>query len=366
MTWAPWSPTWTRKNLLGHLAAISDWIVFTDERDEHNNLTRRWYALFRHLGEDQVWFWPVLSQSFLASPTGSNQTHTSDATWNNSNNSIETIGAGASGGALARQVGKATGGGAGAYAKITNFSFATPGTTTATYQIGTGGTSVTANSATPVNGNNGGNTWFNNTVFATGATNAQCAAAGGNAGSASTAAAILNGGTGGSTGFGTTINAGGRGGNYTGVTNVRCATGGGGAAGPTSTGNAGVDTATSLTATNGGSADNGGTGAGIAGTSSTANGAIAGAGGNGTEFDATPHGCGGGGGAHTASSTSTPSGGGAGGNYGGGGGAGSNQQSSASVETSGAGGPGLIVLTWTPALGSLIFDPVPFQHMMVR
>src|SRR5690348_2076838 len=94
--WAPWSAAWTRTHLLGHIVC-DDWIVYRDERDEHGNLTRRWFAC--------IWFgprrllFPVLSQTFITSPTGSLQTSTSDSTWNNANNKVECIGGGGSGAA---------------------------------------------------------------------------------------------------------------------------------------------------------------------------------------------------------------------------------------------------------------------------
>src|SRR3989344_2732866 len=72
------------------------------------------------------------------------------ADWNDSNNSIEAIGAGGGGSNLATGGG---GGGGGAYAKSTNIDLAPSGTVT--YAIGTGGGTETA----------GGDTWFcNNTT----------------------------------------------------------------------------------------------------------------------------------------------------------------------------------------------------------
>ena len=104
--------------------------------------------------------------TLLTSPTGSNQTFTSPSTWNNGNNKIECVGAGGGGGSNdAADVGSAAGGGGGGYSNVTNFTFAAPGTTTATYQIGAlgaGGTDTTQGNP----GGAGGATWFNGTTLA--------------------------------------------------------------------------------------------------------------------------------------------------------------------------------------------------------
>lgn len=263
--------------------------------------------------------------------TGSNQTYTSPVDWNNSNNSVECLGGGGSGGSY-RGTFHVTGGGAGGYSKILNFSFATPGTTSATYRIGSFGASVAATTvSTSLPGNVGTSTWFNNTTDpGNGADNSKCSAAGGGAGENGTGS--RNGGAGGATtlGWGQTKYAGGRGGNLTGGSGSG-SSGGGGAAGPSGAGGAGVDSSStnSHIKTGGGSANNG----------TTAGGAINTAGNNGTEFDAT-HGSGSGGG----SSASGGQVGGAGGNYGGGGGGAGNQ----GIPTSGAGSQGLIAISYTP------------------
>src|SRR5439155_14077852 len=62
-------------------------------------------TLFRSAQHDDIGAGPdnycattdYVTQVFLVSPTGSNQTYTSDATWNNISNSIETLGAGGGG-----------------------------------------------------------------------------------------------------------------------------------------------------------------------------------------------------------------------------------------------------------------------------
>jgi hypothetical protein len=266
----------------------------------------RWFAALS-FDEDQFLTIPVLAQSFLTSPTGSNQTYTSDVTWNNSNNKIEVIGAASSGNSAA--VASRGQGGAGAYSSITNFSFATPGTTTATYQIGTGGAGVISNTTS----NAGGSTWFNNaTDPGNGADNTKVSAQGGQA------ATSAVGGAGGlsTSSWGQTKFSGGKGlgGNSGGA---------GGAAGPNGAGSDG-------TSTNGGNADN----------NTVLGPTVSAAGNSGTEFDGT-HGCGTG--AFQTGSSAL-----AGGLYGGG-------STATSISfTSSAGAQGIIVLTWTPATGPKI------------
>lgn len=289
-------------------------------------------------------------RGFLVSPTGSNQTFTSPSDWNNSNNTIEVIGAGGSGGASQLSTnGRATGGGGGAWSKITNFSFASPGVTTATYQIGTGGTAVTAGApgvSADVNGNAGGDTWFNGTTFA----GSSVGAKGGDGGNASTGTTNLAGGAGGdgASGTGTSNNSGGSGGGTS--TWYPAATGAGGAGGSTGAGGNGVVPTGNSQGTYGGAADTGGTGAGIAGVNSLVITGVT-AGGAGTEWDST-HGSGGGGGGKRVGANSATSGNMAGGNYGGGGsscrnnGSGKNDITQC---TSGPGATGIIVITYTPS-----------------
>lgn len=262
------------------------------------------------------------SVSFLTSPTGSNQTWNSPADWNNSDNSIEGIGGGGNGRSLAI-VGHATGGGGGQYAKITNFSVATPGTTSATYQIGAVGSGVT---------------WFNSTVDpGAGADNTKLGAKGGTTGNTGTGSQA--GGPGGTGGWGTTLNNGGRGGDLTGASGSG-GSGGGGAGGLNGAGNNGVDDAsTGFPGTNGGSGD-----AGSGGIGGTGSGAGSGtAGGNGTEWDASDGSGGGGGGSQNNASASS----GAGGLYGGGAGS---IRVSGGTPTIGLAKQGIIVVTYTPAI----------------
>lgn len=204
----------------------------------------------------------AIIKTFLTT-TGAN-TWTVPADWNNSFNTIEVLGGGAS---YSGDINKLSGGG-GAYSKISNLTL-TPGASI-NYTVGVG----SSNNGTNVD------TWFNGTTIG----NASVSAAGGGHGGAGVGGATAS-------GVGTTKFAGGAGGGAGG-------SGAGGAAGPSGAGGAG-------SGANGGTGDNGSGGAGGTVGSHT--------GGNGTEFDAT-HGSGGGG-YGAAGGTS-----GAGGNYGGGGG----------------------------------------------
>jgi len=324
------------------------WVGWFDDREDFDRFL--WAIADGSLWNDQYIqqlptpFWPGLdplitydfaSLTFLTTTASSPVTSASD--WNNSNNTVECIGGGASGpGSRAASNVHAGGGGGGSYSKITNFSFAVPGTTQATYAVGAAvaGTSLTST------GNNGNPTWFNNaTDPGTGSDNTKCSAKGGTGGNASSTTGT--GGAGGVTGtsWGQTKNAGGNGGSMTGVTG-RGSAGGGGAAGPAGVGGNGVDSSSTgadvMTAggTGNNGTDLGGTTGGNVGAS-------------GTEFDGS-HGCGGGGGGNSASSGNVT--GGAGGNYGGGGsGATCN---SGLVPTGGGGIQGLIILTSTPVTSS--------------
>ena len=271
--------------------------------------------------------------------TGSNQTYTSPSDWDNSANSVECIGGGASGGSgtAGRHY---TGGGGGAYSKITNFTFASPGTTTATYRVAASVTGTASGTSTV--GKAGDPTWWNDTVNpGVGTDNTKCSAAGGGAGQ--TAVGTVNGGAGGATtaSWGQTKFAGGRGGNLTGASGTG-ASGGGGAAGPNGAGGNGVDsTSTATTNTNGGQGGNGfGGAAGASGSSGSA-------GGDGTDLDGT-NGSGGGGGGRTTGLAV----GYAGGNYGGGS-AGNRTMGSAAA---GNGIQGIILVTYTPLAASPVIS----------
>jgi hypothetical protein len=338
-----WQPDWNGRRIVRHRLSGELWLgdvqvaISIIQWLTPTGWEKRWLALFKRFGEDQIYYVPVLSQSFQvgASP-GSNETYTSDATWNNANNKIETIGAGASGGAhrdtlVSRD---ASGGGGGAYNSITNFTFATPGTTTATFRIGLGGAAIVQSTSADTSGNDGGDTWFNDTAFPTTGSN-KVGAKGGVHGTAG--AATQTGGAGGASGSNYPVggNSGGRGGTAT--TNNGIGTGGGGAGGPSGVGGNGGDSSTTNGTTAGGQGDatSGGTGGGAGNNNGNA----------GTELGDSIHGCGGGGGGNSVNGTTTA---GSGGLYGAGGG-GATGQNGAGTVTSGAGKNGIIVLTWTPA-----------------
>lgn len=243
--------------------------------------------------------------TFLTTPTGSNQTYTSPSDWVQSGSNIECVGAGSSGNSAASTGTRGAGAGGG-FGSRPNFGFFSPGSTTATYRIGTGGAAVTGN----LTSNAGGDTWWNDTVLATSWSGAK----GGGAASSGT------GGTGGpsASSTGTVTASGGNGASATSVS------GGGGAAGPSGAGGNG-------SGTKGGNANNNTT----TGPSTNSNGL------SGTEWDGS-HGVG------TGSFNSTNTTGRLGGLYGGGGNAVTN------ASASGAGAQGIIVVTYTPAIAPLL------------
>lgn len=270
--------------------------------------------------------------TFMTSPTGSNQTWTSPSDWDNATNTIEGLGGGGSGAARQGAGGGATGGGGTAYTKIVGFTVASPGTTTATYRLGAGGTAPTDTN----NGNIGGDTYFNDTVLPSPAVtdNTKLGSAGGGPGNA--ADGTPNGGSGAPTSVcsGSTRFAGGRGGNKT-SSSGQTGTGGGGAGGTTAAGSQGVDGTGNLS-TNGGA---GGTANG--GTAGASGG---GAGGGGTVWDAS-HGAGGGGGGNRSGVAAVD--GGDGGLYGAGGGGG---QGGGTPTHGGVGAQGILVVIYTPLI----------------
>lgn len=266
--------------------------------------------------------------------TGSNQTYTSPGDWNNANNTVELLGGGASGGS---GINHSSGGGGGSYSKISNFSFATPGTTTATYRVA----ALVAGVGTGVAGNAGNPSWWNNaTDPGTGSDNTKAGAKGGTGGVQGSG--TRNGGAGGvtSTSWGETLFAGGRGGNQTGAVGIS-ATGGGGAASPSAAGGNGVDSSSSSSgiATAGGTSNNGSLAGG------TTNGAVGNPGNAGTNWDGS-HGSGSGGAGGSINSSGAA--GGDGGLYGGAGGGAAGQFS---VGSSGGGKQGIVVVIYTAALG---------------
>jgi hypothetical protein len=246
---------------------------------------KRWHLLLFDGGQfDSV---PLLAQDFIVSPAGSIGAYTVEPDWNDADNSIESIGAGAGGSNAAVNYAGQGGG----YSKITNLSLIR-GAPVA-YQIGAPGAGGPTGAA-------GGDTWFNGATLAASSVGAKGGAA---AGFSNDNTAL---------GVGTV--------KYNGGYQAGQARGGG-AAGPNGHGVGGNTS---------GNAD-----AGFGGVGGT-NGPAPSAGGNGTEWDAS-HGCGGGGGWNDTAGV-----GAAGGLYGGGGGDGSSADG-------GDGGQGLIVITYTPS-----------------
>lgn len=275
----------------------------------------------------------------LTGPTGSNQTYTSPTDWVNGNNSIQTLGAGGSGGCAetgSDLIRIAAGGGGGAWNKIVNFAFATPGTTTATFEIGTGGAIANGSSASGVTG---GDTWFGGATLGASAVGSKGGGGGGAGGNGTSEGA---GGVGAS-GVGTSSFNGGRGGAPgTAGANTQRATGGGGAAGQDGAGANGVDSVADDTATNGGAGNAGSNGGGSAGAGATSGGS-SGSGGNGTNLGS--NGSGGGGGALKTSTAASTAG--SGGNCGAGGG-GIVRTVTGGTGGSGVGRQGLVVLIFAP------------------
>ena len=320
IVWSGWF--WDREDADAFLfALITKSILY--EKELWRLPTPEW-----HPGISPDLVYDFVTQTVLTT-TGSNKTYTSPSDWNNSDNTIECLGGGGNGANSSSAI-HVTGGGGGAYAKISNFSFAAPGTTTATYRVGAA---------------SGGDTWFNNATLPGGGTNnTKCGAEGGVNGG--TATGSITGAAGGTTtnSWGQTRFAGGASGSLTGASG-RGGSGGGGAAGPAGAGGAGVSSsATTNQSTTVGTANNGTTAGGSAGTSGNA----------GTEW--TTHGCGSGGGGEINTAAA-----GTGGFYGGGGGG-----TAAFLAAASAGRQGLVVIIYTPAGGSLIFNPFLLQHILVR
>lgn len=316
--------------------------LLTQWQDDHG-WQRRLFLLLRHLNDHDVVPVPVAGQRFIVSPTGSNQTITSDATWTNTHNFVALIAGGGSGASLVTGGNTDSGGGGGAYNSFTNFTFAIPGTTTAVVRVGAGGTAVA--STTAANGNAGGQSWFNSTAFPV--SGIALGAANGVGGVFSSATS--NGGAGGAVANNYPANqgaAGGRGGNATFTTGNFPNTGGGGAGGLNGAGQNGQDQNVSA-GSNGGAGDNGFGGAGGI-TTGVSPGSP---GGNGREWDST-HGSGGGGSGEDLGTTGSA---GTGGLYGGGGGS---IFTGAGTATSGAGGQGIVVMYWgiNPTIGFIEYD----------
>lgn len=324
-------------------------VIYFDVPNPHG-WNRYWFALVT-FDDDQFQTIPVLSQSYLTSPTGSLQTTNGgvDSTWNSTNNTVDCVGPGGSGGAANQStIVVASGGGGGAFSRIANFTITNPGTTTFQWQIGTGGAAASGTVGTSygVSGNPGASaTWWNAASDPVGSGTAQqCSAAAGGGGTTTVSTSGAGGATANSSG--TTKNAGGSGGQMS----TSGAAGGGGAAGPNGAGNNGVNGTTGATAGGQGDSTSGGTG----GAGVNANNAASNPGTAGTEFGDSVHGSGGGGGGLNGSNNNATFHGGNAGLYGAGGGGYHDSNVGASGQAiSGTGAQGIIVLTWTPSLGKM-------------
>jgi hypothetical protein len=146
----PWHPDWRGRRRYWEAVRWArtpecDVAVGLYRYKTEQGFENRWFLLFRRIGQDEIYQFPVLAQTFLTSSPGTAQTWTSDVTWNNTNNTIETVAGGGSGAANQRDAtttGDASGGGAGEYGKISNYNIAAPGATLVDYLIGAGGAAV--------------------------------------------------------------------------------------------------------------------------------------------------------------------------------------------------------------------------------
>lgn len=258
---------------------------------------------------------------------------------------IDTI-AGGGGGGEHNSSGMANGGSGAAWSRNTGGTTAVPLTpgSSVTIQVGAGGAALSSGSSS-VNsaGNPGTRTWFNGATFAAASVGSEPGLGGAIANQFSSTAATAGGLASGRPNSGNTSgNNGGNSGACTGAFQSLKAAGAGGAAGLNGAGVNGTNSTASSTATAGGAGDNGSGGAGSAGSNSASSN-----GSDGTEYDAT-HGSGGGAGgvAFTGGAGSALAGNG--GNYGAGGGGTAVNAGVPVSNTTGAGGPGLIVLSYAP------------------
>ncbi|MPZ36682.1 MAG: hypothetical protein GEU95_01245 [Rhizobiales bacterium] len=259
---------------------------------------------------------------------------------------VDCIGAGGSGGASWSSSLNVSGGGGGAFSRITSIAL-TPAQVVQ-IQVGAGGGFVSRSGvAGGTVGNAGADTWFAGASLAGSAVGAQ----GGRGGT--TGGAVTNGALGGDTsGPGALKFAGGRAGNKTnGGGGVRCAQGAGGAAGFAGAGGNGVDHGSTFSGngSNGGTGNAGSGGAGAAGI--TANGTanrVGNNGGNGGEWGSGVGAGGGAGGLSNSAGTGTITAG-SGGFYGGGGGAVASTSNPTTVN-SGSGAQGIIIVAYEPSI----------------
>lgn len=276
--------------------------------------------------------------------TGSN-TWSVPADWS-SVNTIDTIGGGGSGGVGTSGSG-GTGGGGGAWNEQVNVPLTPSGSVT--YSVGVGGATASATFGSTANGNVGGDTWFCNSTSNCSSITGTAVQVGSKGGSGGLTGSSAAGGVG-TSGVGVSENNGGA----SGTGNFgNDASGGGGAGGPNGAGATSVSSTGGSDTTSGGAGDNGSGGAGGlnsaggTGESATHPYGNGGTGGNGTEYDGTHGSGGGGGGGYTFDGDHV--GGTAGGYGGGGGGIVEDSNGSIGPGISGAGGQGLVTITYTPA-----------------
>ena len=286
--------------------------------------------------------WTSIAGGFCQQALLSGTTWTSPPDWNNSNNTIEGIGAGGGNGTTGY------GGGGGEYCKISNFTVATPGVTTVSYTIGAGsvgsGTNTTWNTSSLIAHGGGGGTNPSGGTGGTGGTGT-CNAGGStshivSSGQGTTGGAGAGGpnGVGGANGDNLTpgYGGGGGGGGGGGTIGATASTGGNGGAGGNNSGWSGGGTGATSTAAPGAIGTAGGGGGGGFGNGTTSS--AGGNGGNGNEWPSVSAGSGGGGGGNGGGGTHIA---GAGGLYGG-----------AAASANGAGGSvgaqGVLVLTYHP------------------
>lgn len=269
-----------------------------------------------------------LTQVALTGTAGSNQTYSVPSDFNPGLNTGDTIGGGASGGLGSGTSGSGgTGGGAGGASRKNNVPMTPSGS--ATYQLGLGGTAVTANG----NGVAGGDTWLNATTYASASSGAKGGSQGkGSAGSNTAASGGLA-----SSGIGDVTHNGGNGAATSGAPTA--ASGGGSAATVASDGL--TATAASSNSTAGANSVHGESG-GTAGNATNG-----GAGAAGLDNSSVGSGAGGGGTIDIPASGARSAG--SGGNYGGAGGG--LCCNNASTRTTGAGVKGYIFIQYSPGTG---------------
>lgn len=298
------------------------WKVCGDNFPQEN-----WHLPSRIIGD--LSYFPFLEYHFATVTTITNTStglsYSRPADWNDGDNSISVIGGGASGaiyhdGAVQRG---ATGGGGGAFAGSVNLSISGSNN----YQVGPGGAAVPAVGSSLVLGNNGTDTWFGGSNFASALVGAKAGVGGKQtaSGTGGTAAASI----------GSTKYSGGNSGTSSG-SNSGCS-GGGGGGGPTGAGGASSNVTSTRSA---GGSGGGGGGAGGAANSSAAGGA-------GSNM-LNNFGSGGGSGGRSSANTGT------GGAYGGG----SGGIYTAAASTTGAGSQGLIQIVYEPLRYSAFNSPM--------